>query len=41
MTAEPEARRTRAMIVEDHADFRDLTVAPLDRRPDLGLPDET
>jgi DNA-binding NarL/FixJ family response regulator len=37
MTGEPEARRTRVMIVEDHADFRDLMEVLLDRQPDIEL----
>jgi DNA-binding NarL/FixJ family response regulator len=37
MTVEPEARRTRVMIVEDHADFRDLMEILLDRQPDIEL----
>ena len=37
MTAEPEARRTRVMIVEDHADFRDLMEVLLGREPDIDL----
>jgi DNA-binding NarL/FixJ family response regulator len=37
MTAEPEARRTRVMIVEDHADFRGLMEALLGRQPDIEL----
>ena len=37
MTVEPEARRTRVMIVEDHADFRDLMEVLLDRQPDIEL----
>jgi two-component system response regulator DesR len=35
MSAEPEA--TRVMIVEDHADFRDLMRALLGREPDIEL----
>jgi len=35
MTVEPEARRTRVMIVEDHADFRDLMEVLLDTQPDI------
>jgi DNA-binding NarL/FixJ family response regulator len=37
MTVEPEARRTRVMIVEDHVDFRDLMEVLLDRQPDIEL----
>ena len=37
MTVEPEARQTRVMIVEDHADFRDLMEVLLDRQPDIEL----
>ena len=37
MTVEPEARRTRVMIVEDHADFRDLMEVLLGRQPDIEL----
>jgi len=37
MTVEPEAKRTRVMIVEDHADFRDLMEILLDRQPDIEL----
>jgi DNA-binding NarL/FixJ family response regulator len=37
MSGEPEARRTRVMIVEDHADFRDLIEVLLDRQPDIEL----
>ena len=37
MTVEPEARRTRVMIVEDHADFRDLMEVLLDSQPDIEL----
>ena len=37
MTVEPEARRTRVMIVEDHADFRELMEILLDRQPDIEL----
>ena len=37
MTAEPETRRTRVMIVEDHADFRDLMEVLLGREPDIDL----
>jgi DNA-binding NarL/FixJ family response regulator len=37
MTAEPETRRTRVMIVEDHADFRDLMEILLGRQPDIEL----
>ena len=37
MSGEAEARRTRVMIVEDHADFRDLMEILLDRQPDIEL----
>ena len=37
MTTEPEARRTRVMIVEDHADFRYLMEVLLGRQPDIEL----
>ena len=37
MTVDPEARRTRVMIVEDHADFRDLMEVLLDSQPDIEL----
>ena len=37
MTAEAQARRTRVMIVEDHADFRGLMEVLLDREPDIEL----
>jgi DNA-binding NarL/FixJ family response regulator len=37
MTTEPEARRTRVMIVEDHADFRELMEVLLGRQPDIDL----
>jgi DNA-binding NarL/FixJ family response regulator len=37
MTVESEARLTRVMIVEDHADFRDLMEILLDRQPDIEL----
>jgi DNA-binding NarL/FixJ family response regulator len=37
MTLEAQARRTRVMIVEDHADFRDLMKVLLDRQPDIEL----
>jgi two-component system response regulator DesR len=37
MTAEPEPRRTRVMIVEDHADFRDLMQVLLGGQPDIEL----
>jgi DNA-binding NarL/FixJ family response regulator len=37
MTAEPEPRRTRVMIVEDHADFRELMQVLLGRQPDIEL----
>lgn len=37
MSGEPKERRTRVMIVEDHADFRDLMEILLDRQPDIEL----
>jgi DNA-binding NarL/FixJ family response regulator len=37
MTAQAQARRTRVMIVEDHADFRDLMEILLGRQPDIDL----
>jgi len=37
MTAEPETRRTSVMIVEDHADFRELMRVLLGRQPDIDL----
>ena len=37
MTAEAHPRRTRVMIVEDHADFRGLIEVLLDRQPDIEL----
>jgi DNA-binding NarL/FixJ family response regulator len=37
MSGEAEARRTRVMIVEDHADFRDLMKILLGRQPDIEL----
>ena len=37
MTTEPEGRRTRVMIVEDHADFRALIEVLLGRQPDIEL----
>ncbi len=37
MTAGPEARRTRVMIVEDNADFRDLMKTLLTSQPDIDL----
>ncbi len=37
MTAEAQPRRTRVMIVEDHADFRGLMEVLLDRQPDIEL----
>jgi DNA-binding NarL/FixJ family response regulator len=37
MTTEPETRRVRVMIVEDHADFRDLMEILLSRQPDIDL----
>ena len=37
MTAEAQARQTRVMIVEDHADFRDLMEVLLSNQPDIKL----
>lgn len=37
MTAEAWARETRVMVVEDHADFRDLMEALLGNQPDIKL----
>ena len=37
MTAEAQTRRTRVMIVEDHADFRDLMEVLLGRQPDIDI----
>jgi DNA-binding NarL/FixJ family response regulator len=37
MSGELKERRTRVMIVEDHADFRDLMEVLLDRQPDIEL----
>jgi DNA-binding NarL/FixJ family response regulator len=37
MSWEVEARRTRVMIVEDHADFRDLMEVLLSNQPDIEL----
>ena len=37
MTAGPAGRRTRDMIVEDHADFRELMQVLLGRQPDIDL----
>ena len=37
MSQEPESKRTRVMIVEDHADFRELMKVLLDRQPDIEL----
>jgi DNA-binding NarL/FixJ family response regulator len=37
MTGRPEARRTRVMIVEDHADFRELMDVLLSNQPDIKL----
>jgi DNA-binding NarL/FixJ family response regulator len=37
MSREPERRRTRVMIVEDHADFRELMEILLGREPDIEL----
>ena len=37
MTAEPEARRIRVMLVEDHPDFRGLMEVLLGREQDIEL----
>jgi DNA-binding NarL/FixJ family response regulator len=37
MTAKPKTRRTRVMIVEDHADFRGLMEVLLGSQPDIDL----
>ncbi len=37
MSVDPEARRIRVMIVEDHADFRELMEVLLGRQPDIDL----
>ena len=37
MTTEPEGRRTRVMIVEDNADFRELMKVLLTSQPDIEL----
>ena len=37
MTAEAQPKRTAVMIVEDHADFRDLMEVLLDKQPDIEL----
>jgi len=37
MSAEPESRRTRVMIVEDHAGFRELMEVLLSNQPDIEL----
>ena len=37
MTAEAQPKRTSVMIVEDHADFRDLMEVLLDKQPDIEL----
>lgn len=37
MSAVAQARRTRVMIVEDHADFRDLMQVLLSNQPDIEL----
>jgi DNA-binding NarL/FixJ family response regulator len=37
MTRGPETRRTRVMIVEDHADFRELMEVLLSNQPDIKL----
>jgi DNA-binding NarL/FixJ family response regulator len=37
MTGGPEARRTRVMILEDHADFRELMELLLSNQPDIKL----
>ena len=37
MTAEAQARETRVMVVEDHADFRGLMEVLLGNQPDIKL----
>jgi DNA-binding NarL/FixJ family response regulator len=37
MTAEAQPRRTRVMVVEDHADFRGLMEVLLSNQPDIKL----
>ena len=37
MTGGPETRRTRVMILEDHADFRELMEVLLSNQPDMKL----
>lgn len=37
MTTEPEGRRTRDMVVDDQADFRDLMKVLLGRQPDIEI----
>jgi DNA-binding NarL/FixJ family response regulator len=37
VTAEAQPKRTAVMIVEDHADFRDLMEVLLDKQPDIEL----
>jgi two-component system response regulator DesR len=37
MSAVTQAKRTRVMIVEDHADFRELMQVLLGRQPDIEL----
>jgi DNA-binding NarL/FixJ family response regulator len=37
VTAEAQPKRTSVMIVEDHADFRDLMEILLDKQPDIEL----
>ena len=37
MTAQAQARRARIMIVEDHADFRELMQVLLGGQPDIEL----
>ena len=37
MTAEAQTRPTRVMIVEDHADFRELMEVLLGRQPDIDI----
>ena len=37
MTGEARERRTRVMVVEDHADFRDLMEVLLSNQPDIKL----
>jgi hypothetical protein len=37
MTTEPETRRTRDMIVENHSDFREIMKVLLESQPDIDL----